>query len=81
MKVGKNNFQPPPKVNSTVIKLTKKKTVSKDLVKIVNNLFSFRRKNLQNVMKQFDKSVESNKRLEDLTGEEIIKIAKKIIKK
>ncbi len=81
MDVKKTNFVPSPKVDSTVIKLTRKKTVSKELIKAVNKLFSYRRKTLQNVLKQVGKSIESNKRIDELTGDEIIKIAKQIIPK
>ncbi len=78
-KVGKNNFFPPPKVDSVVLELTRKKSVSKELIQTVNKLFSYRRKTLQNILKQFGKNTESNKRLDDLSGDEIIKIAKQII--
>ncbi len=78
-KVGKNNFFPPPKVDSVVLELTRKKSVSKELIQTVNKLFSYRRKTLQNILKQFGKNTESDKRLDDLSGDEIIKIAKQII--
>jgi len=81
MDVKKTNFIPSPKVDSTVIKLKRKKIVSKELIKAVNKLFSYRRKTLQNVLKQVGKSIESNKRIDELTGDEIIKIAKQIIPK
>jgi len=79
-KVGKNNFFPPPKVDSVVLELTRKNLVSKELILTVNKLFSYRRKTLQNILKQFGKNIESDKRLDDLSGDEIIKIAKQIIK-
>ncbi|MFB5597490.1 MAG: ribosomal RNA small subunit methyltransferase A [Nitrosopumilaceae archaeon] len=79
-KVGKNNFSPPPKVDSVVLELTRKNQVSKELIAAVNNLFSYRRKTLQNILKQFGQDIESDKRLDDLNGDEIIKIAKQIIK-
>ena len=78
--VSKNNFTPPPKVDSVVLKLTRKKTLSKELIQTVNRLFSYKRKNLQNILKQFGKKIESDKRLEDLSSEEIINIAKQILK-
>jgi len=81
MDVKKTNFVPSPKVDSTVIKLTRKKTVSKELIKAVNKLFSYRRKTLQNVLKQVGIHLESGKRIDELTGDEIIKIAKQIIRK
>ena len=81
LNVKKTNFIPQPKVHSTVIKLTRKKSVSKDLIQTVHKLFSFRRKTLQNILKQFGQNIQSEKRLDDLTGDEIIKIAKRINKK
>ncbi len=81
LNVKKTNFFPQPKVNSSVIKLTRKKSVSKDLIQTVHKLFSFRRKTLQNILKQFGQNIQSEKRLDDLTGDEIIKIAKRINKK
>lgn len=81
LNVKKTNFFPQPKVHSTVIKLTRKKSVSKDLIQTVHKLFSFRRKTLQNILKQFGQNIHSEKRIDDLTGDEIIKIAKRINKK
>jgi 16S rRNA (adenine1518-N6/adenine1519-N6)-dimethyltransferase len=81
LNVKKTNFSPQPKVNSTVIKLTRKKSLSKNLIQTVHKLFSFRRKTLQNILKQFGENIQSEKRLDDLTGDEIIKIAKRINKK
>ncbi len=78
--VNKNNFTPTPKVDSVVLKLIRKKTLSKVMIQTVNKLFSYKRKNLQNILKQFGKKTESDKRLEDLNTEEIIKIAKQILK-
>jgi len=80
MNVDKSNFSPPPKVNSVVLRLSRKKTISKELIRTVNLLYSYKRKSLQNILKQFGKIIESNKRLEELSSEEIINIAKQIIK-
>jgi len=79
LNVNKNNFIPRPKVDSSVIRLTSKKMISKKLIDTVNQLFSYRRKNLQNILKQFGKYTEIHKRLDDLSGDEIIQIAKSII--
>src|SRR3990172_4706749 len=78
--VNKNNFSPPPKVDSVVLRLTQKNTIPKELIQTVNKLFSYKRKKLQNIAKQFGKIIESDKRLEELSGDEIIKIAKQILK-
>jgi len=79
--VDKTNFNPPPKVDSVVLRLKRKKTISKELIQTTNKLFSYKRKNLKNILKQFGKHIESEKRLEDLSGDEIINIAKQIIRK
>ena len=42
LNVKKTNFIPHPKVHSSVIKLTRKKSVSKNLIQTVHKLFSFR---------------------------------------
>ncbi len=78
MKVNKNNFQPQPQVDSVVLKLVPKKKLSKKLITLVNQLFSYKRKKIQNIYKQFGKEIKSDKRLEDLSGDEIIEIAKQI---
>jgi len=78
--VKRLDFSPPPKVESVVLKLIKKQEISKDLIKTINKLFSYRRKTLHNVAKQFGILVDSNKRFEDLTNGEIINLAKQINK-
>jgi len=80
MNVSANNFSPSPKVDSVVLRLTRKNTIPKDLIQVVNKLFSYKRKKLQNIAKQFGKVIESDKRLEDLSGDEIISLAKQILK-
>ncbi len=76
--VGKANFSPPPRVDSVVLRLRHKNILSKELIKTVNALFSYRRKTLGNILKKFGQTVQSTKRLEELSGDEIIKIAKQI---
>lgn len=79
MNVGKNNFGPPPKVDSVVLRIKKKDTLSEDVIRSVNDIFSYRRKTIANIAKKFGKDIGSNERLDDLDGDEIIKIAKKLI--
>lgn len=79
--VGKNNFNPPPKVDSVILKITKKRTIDKTLVQTINKIFSYRRKTMQNIFKQFDKETTIDKRLDELSGEEIVSIAKELAKK
>ena len=80
MDVKRSDFSPQPKVKSVVLKLIKRQQISKDLVNTVNKLFSYRRKTVHNVAKQFGILVESNKRFENLTNGEIISLAKQINK-
>ncbi len=79
--VGKQNFSPPPKIDSVVLKITKKKSLEKDLIHVINRMFSYRRKTIQNIFKQFGKETIIEKRLDDLTGDEIIELAKEILKR
>ena len=80
MNVKKSNFSPIPKVDSVVILLEQKKIVPKILISTVNRIFSYRRKTMQNILKQFGLNSTSKKRLDELSGGEIIKIAQKIIR-
>ena len=80
MNVKKSNFFPIPKVDSAVILLEQKKMISKSLISTVNRVFSYRRKTLQNILKQFGINSTSKKRLDELSGDEIIKIAQKIVR-
>lgn len=78
LKVNKSNFAPPPKVDSVVLKLTPKRQASQALIDSVEKLFSQRRKTVSNIAKSFGKSIQSDKRLEELDSDEIIKIATQI---
>ena len=80
MDVKKSNFSPPPKVDSIVLRLIKTHQIPKVIINTVNRLFSYRRKTIRNICKEFGISIDSNKRLEDLTNGEIIKLAKQINK-
>ena len=80
MNVKNSNFSPIPKVDSVVILLEQKKIVPKILISTVNRIFSYRRKTMQNILKQFGLNSTSKKRLDELSGGEIIKIAQKIIR-
>lgn len=79
MSVGRNNFAPPPRVDSVILRLEQKNVLSADLVRSVNGLFSYRRKTVGNIAKKFGKEIRSDKRLEELSGGEIIDLAKKFI--
>jgi len=79
--VGKNNFSPPPKVDSVILKIVKKNVVEKDLIKTINKIFSYRRKTIKNILKQFKKETVIDKRVDDLSGDEIISLANQILEK
>ena len=80
-KVGRNNFSPRPKVDSVILKIIQKNTMKKDLIQTINKIFSYRRKTIKNILKQFNKETEINKRLDDLSGDEIINLANQILEK
>ena len=79
--VGKNNFSPPPQVDSVILKIVKKNNVAKELIQIINKIFSYRRKTVKNILKQFNKETVMDKRVDDLSGAEIISLAKQILEK
>lgn len=78
MDVGKDSFRPAPRVDSTVMFLKQEKTISREMIAAVNRLFSYRRKTVGNIARQFGLAINSDKRLEDLPDSEIIEIAKEI---
>jgi len=78
-KVGKNNFSPPPKIDSVILKIVKKNNLTKDLIQTINKIFSYRRKTIKNILKQFNKETSIDKRVDDLSGDEIINLANQIL--
>jgi len=80
-KVNKNNFSPPPKIDSVILKIKQKNTISKETINTVNKIFSYRRKTIKNILKQFDKETLMDKRVDDLSGDEIISLANEILEK
>jgi len=78
--VSKENFIPQPKINSTIMSFTRKSILSKELIQSVNLIFSFRRKKIQNIGKQLGLKIKSDLRLEEMSNDEIIKLARKIRK-
>ena len=76
--VGKNNFSPKPKVDSIILKIIKKRSIDEKLIEVINKIFSYRRKKISNILKQFGKQSTSEARLDELSIEEIIQIAKQI---
>ena len=79
-KIGKENFSPVPKIDSAIMEFKRKSTFSIELIQSVNLLFSFRRKKIQNIGKQLGLNIKSDVRLEEMSNDEIIKLANKIKK-
>ena len=48
---------------------------------MINNIFSYRRKTVKNILKQFNKQSKIEKRVDDLSGDEIVNLAKQILEK
>ena len=80
-KVSKNNFSPPPMVDSVLLKIMKKNDLKKDLILTIHKIFSYRRKTVKNILKQFNIETVMDKRMDDLSGDEIIAIANQILEK
>ncbi|MBF26059.1 MAG: 16S rRNA (adenine(1518)-N(6)/adenine(1519)-N(6))-dimethyltransferase [Flavobacteriales bacterium] len=90
--VPSNNFDPPPKVNSAVIRLTRNKNTQlgcdhNKFVQIVKLGFSQRRKKLKNPLKKItnlknlDIEITLNKRAEELTVSDFINLTNNIFPK
>ena len=79
--VDKNNFSPPPKVDSVILKISKKIDMDKKLISTINDIFSYRRKTVKNILKQFNKQSTIEKRVDELSGNEIINLGKQILAK
>ena len=77
-KIKNTNFSPRPKVDSVILQITQNYMVTKELIETINKLFSYRRKTIQNIAKNFGITIKSNNRLDDMNNNEIIKLAKKI---
>jgi len=78
MQVGKNAFYPRPKVDSVLLKIVKKRKVSKDVVRALKLLFSFRGKKLSSVGRKLGINESGDMRVERLSPEEAIRLAEKI---
>ena len=79
--VNKTNFNPTPKIESVILKINQKKKINKEMIQTINKIFSYRRKTVKNILKQFKKESTIDSRIDDLTGDDIIHLATKIIQK
>ena len=80
-KVESNNFSPPPKIDSVILKINQKNIMTKDLIQTINRIFSYRRKTVKNILKQFNKESVNDKRLEEISGDQMINLANQILQK
>ena len=79
MHVGKESFNPQPKVDSVLLKIVQKDKVGNDVVKALKLLFSYRGKKVNSVAKKFKiRSTNVEKRIEQLTPSEAIGLARMI---
>jgi len=77
--VGRQSFEPQPKVESAVIRLIPINIVAKDTVKSLNLLFSKRNKKASNVAAKAGIRVDfGNKRIDQLAPNDLIRIAESI---
>ena len=80
-KVSKTNFDPPPKIESVILKMKQKQNLQKEIIETINRIFSYRRKTVKNILKQFKKESSIDSRIDDLTGDEIVHLASQIVQK
>ncbi|MGI0038219.1 MAG: 16S rRNA (adenine(1518)-N(6)/adenine(1519)-N(6))-dimethyltransferase RsmA [Nitrososphaera sp.] len=74
--VGKDAFNPPPKVESEVLRLVPVRTITPEAVKKVNGLFSQRNKKATKVAARMGVQVDfGDRRVDQLEPEEIMRIA------
>ena len=76
--INRDSFDPPPRVDSTLLLLEKKRTIPRDMIDAVNTIFSYRRKVLHNILREAGEKTDDRRRLEDLTDEEVMGIAVRI---
>ncbi len=77
--VGRNNFRPPPKVDSVILGIAKRNTLDQEQIRTINRIFSYRRKTVKNVLRQFGLDSTECQRIDDLSGDEIVGIANRIL--
>ena len=80
MHVSRTNFLPQPKVDSVVMRIRKRHTLNRSMIRAINGIFAYRRKTVKSIMRQFDVSSKIESRIDDLSGEEIIELGRQIIK-
>lgn len=81
--VNRDSFSPRPRVDSTLLKMSKKRKISKDVIKSLKLLFAFKGKKLNGVMRKFkiDVNIDGEERIENLSPEEAVRVAETIARK
>lgn len=80
MRIAKDSFHPRPKVDSVLLKITKKQKVSKNIVQSLKLLFSFKGKKVSGALRKFKIDIKNDKRVERLSPEEAVRLAEIIAK-
>ncbi len=75
MHITKDSFYPRPKVDSVLLKITKRQKVNRDIVQSLKLLFSFKGKKVSGVLRRFKIDIKSDKRVERLSPEEAVRLA------
>lgn len=82
MNVYKESFSPMPKVDSVLLKMTRKGKMDKNTMKALKRLFSFKGRKVKSVMKKLNVSMEidGERRVESLNVKEAVRLAGAIAK-
>lgn len=75
MHITRDSFYPRPKVDSVLLKITKRQKVRRDVVQSLKLLFSFKGKKVSGVLRRFKIDIKSDKRVERLSPEEAVRLA------
>lgn len=78
LRVGRGCFVPPPKVDSVVLRMTQKAVMGPDVIRAVNLMFSYRRKTVSGILREFGLESDSRRRLDELTEGEIVGLGERI---
>jgi 16S rRNA (adenine1518-N6/adenine1519-N6)-dimethyltransferase len=79
MNIGKESFNPQPKIDSVLLKITQKERIDSNIIKALKLLFSYRGKKVSSVAKKFKiRNVGVEKRVEQLTPSEAVGLARMI---
>lgn len=78
-KVGRDNFDPPPDVDSVLLKIVRKRMLQAGQISTINMIFSYRRKTVRNILKQFCISSADGGRIDDMSAEQIVGLADRIL--